>query len=175
MRKIFFPVCCASAMTATASSTNINRIDKTPAFLIASTARYVSRGTVLEETEIYDGRGQVFVEWENQILRRTDALRYWMSFPTLVKDTYKIHQQDHREDHVGCGVQVFTDCLKLCSQDVSRISQQSSPDTRAYGAIEKELRHIHLGNTRGNRNQRTYSWHQPADQNCQLSILIEPF
>lgn len=61
-----------------------------------------------------------------------------MFFPTLVKDPYEIHQQDHREDHVGHGVQVFTDCLKLCSQDVSRIGQQSSPDTRAYGAVKKE-------------------------------------
>ena len=50
--------CCASAVTATASSTTTNRIDKTPAFFIAHIIRYVSRGTVLEETEIYDGRRQ---------------------------------------------------------------------------------------------------------------------
>jgi hypothetical protein len=31
-------------MTATASSTTTNRIDKTPAFLIAHTVRYVLRG-----------------------------------------------------------------------------------------------------------------------------------
>lgn len=32
---------CASAMIATASSTTINRIDKTPAFLISHTIGYV--------------------------------------------------------------------------------------------------------------------------------------
>jgi hypothetical protein len=36
--------CCASAMTATASSTTASRIDKRPAFVIAHTIRYVSRG-----------------------------------------------------------------------------------------------------------------------------------
>jgi hypothetical protein len=66
IRGTFFG-CCALAITPTASITNTNRIDKTPAFFIADTVRYVSRGAVLEETEIYDGRRQVFVEWENQI------------------------------------------------------------------------------------------------------------
>jgi hypothetical protein len=55
--------CCASAMTTTASSNTTNRIDKTLAFFIAHIIRYVSRGTVLEETEIYDGRRQGFFEW----------------------------------------------------------------------------------------------------------------
>ena len=41
MRGIFFG-CCASVMTATASSITTNRIEKTPAFLIAHTiARHV--------------------------------------------------------------------------------------------------------------------------------------
>jgi hypothetical protein len=38
-----------------------------PAFFIAHTIRYVSRWTILEETEIYDGRRQVFVEWKKLI------------------------------------------------------------------------------------------------------------
>jgi hypothetical protein len=62
-----FVGCCASAITPTASGTTTKRIDKTPAFLIASTARYVSCGTVIEETEIDDRRRQVFFEWDDQI------------------------------------------------------------------------------------------------------------
>src|SRR4030095_5724448 len=57
IRGTFF-VCCALAITPTASSTTTNRIDTAPAFFIAHTIRYVSRGAVLEETEIDDRRRQ---------------------------------------------------------------------------------------------------------------------
>ena len=55
IRETFFG-CCASAMTATASSTTTNRIDKTPAFLIAHSFELCITRAVIEETEIYDGR-----------------------------------------------------------------------------------------------------------------------
>jgi len=44
VRRGTFFGCCASAMTATASSTTTNRIDKIQAFLIAHIMRYVSCG-----------------------------------------------------------------------------------------------------------------------------------
>jgi hypothetical protein len=62
-----FAGCCASAMTATASGTTTNRIDKTAAFLIAHTISLCITRAVVEKSEIYEGRRQVFVEWEDQI------------------------------------------------------------------------------------------------------------
>ncbi len=54
--------CCAPAMTATASSTTTNRIDKTRAFLIAQTC--ITRTVAVEEkSEIYNGSRRVFTDW----------------------------------------------------------------------------------------------------------------
>src|SRR6266496_1764945 len=61
IRGTFFG-CCASAMTAKASSTTTNRIDKTLAFLIAHTIRYVSHGRLVEKVRFTAGRRQVFVD-----------------------------------------------------------------------------------------------------------------
>jgi hypothetical protein len=53
-------------MTATASTTT-NRIDKTPAFLIAHTIRYVSRGRLLEKVR--------FATEGATTIQRTDSIQ----------------------------------------------------------------------------------------------------
>jgi hypothetical protein len=57
-----FPVCCASAVTARASSTTATRIDGTAAFFIAHLVTEAITQAVIAETIIYARRETEFVE-----------------------------------------------------------------------------------------------------------------
>ena len=75
IRGTFFG-CCASAMTATASSTTTNRIDKTPAFFIAPTIRYVSRRWIRRKLRFTGRRRKVFGEWKDQIRHEIELIAW---------------------------------------------------------------------------------------------------
>jgi hypothetical protein len=66
IRETFFG-CCASAVTATASSITAIRIDDTPAFFIAHLILDVLiTRTEIKESVIYGGRRYTFVEYKGQ-------------------------------------------------------------------------------------------------------------
>src|SRR4030095_3833469 len=91
IRETFFG-CCASAVTATASSITAIRIDDTPAFFIAHLILDVLiTRTEIKESVIYGGRRYTFVEYKGQSHAEIE-----LNDATVKIDT-NVGRQPHRE------------------------------------------------------------------------------